>query len=70
MKETINQPFYNGQIVNHRLNGLRGIIHTKGSVYNDGQAWNVRFDRDNYFEILEVREWEIEPSLWKVTHTT
>jgi len=51
--------FYAGAIVLHKLNNIKGIITSKGTLRNGGQCWNVRFDRDNYFEELEAWEHEL-----------
>ena len=51
--------FYAGAIVSHKLNNIKGIITSKGTLRNGGQCWNVRFERDNYFEELEVWEHEL-----------
>ena len=51
--------FYAGAIVSHKLNNIKGIITSEGTLRNGGQCWNVRFERDNYFEELEVWEHEL-----------
>jgi len=56
---TCSMVFSAGLIVSHRLNELHGIITSKGTLRNGGQCWNVRFERENYFEELEVWEHEL-----------
>ena len=56
---TCSSRFYAGAIVSHKLNNIKGIITSKGTLRNGGQCWNVRFERNNYFEELEVWEHEL-----------